>query len=171
MDRMSSIEMALLNEKTEKAFYENESRRSRNPLAKAMFQNLARDEEEHLTRIRKLHERLVRDGAWPVDVPIEIAGTRIRETLLDVARKSGPDTDHDDDDRRAVTKAIAFEEKGEIFYRALSVSCDNPAEKRFFTFLSGIEREHRLSLADTLQYFEDPAGWLEAHEKIILDGA
>jgi len=37
--------------------------------------------------------------------------------------------------------------------------------------LAGLEREHRLSLEDTLEYFEDPEGWLLMKEKHHLDGA
>ncbi len=171
MDRMASIELALLNERTEKGFYENEARRSRNILARAMFESLARDEEEHIDRIERLHQRLLRDRLWPRDVPLEVKGTRLRETLLGAARKAGSAADNDGDDLAAIGKALAFEEKGERFYLELAAACENPMEKTFFGFLAGIEREHRLSLSDSLAYFEDPSGWLEAHEKITLDGA
>lgn len=171
MDRMASIELALLNEKTEMEYYENEAARSRNPLARAMFDNLAKDEEEHMRRIRGLHERLTADGSWPEDVPIEVAGTEIQEILTSLVAQAGSDKDHDDDDLAAIQKAIAFETKGELFYKELAESADNPMEREFFRFLSEIEREHRLSLTDTLHYLEDPQSWLEQHERISLDGA
>jgi hypothetical protein len=44
-------------------------------------------------------------------------------------------------------------------------------EKEFYKFLSGIEREHRLSLEDTYEYFKDPASWLRIKERHHLDGA
>jgi len=34
-----------------------------------------------------------------------------------------------------------------------------------------MEREHRLSLEDTLEYFTDPQGWLERKGGRHLDGA
>ena len=105
MDRMSSIELALKNEKTEMEFYLNESRRSKNPLATAMFQTLARDEKEHMTRIQGLHEKLLAGGGWPRDVRIEVAGTDIREVLDGLVSKTGSAESHDDDDIQALENA------------------------------------------------------------------
>ena len=73
MNRMASIELAINNEKAEMAFYNNESERSRNPVAKQLFRTLAGEEEEHMTRIQKLHDRLVADGSWPREVPTPIS--------------------------------------------------------------------------------------------------
>jgi rubrerythrin len=70
----------------------------------------------------------------------------------------------------AVKIAIDFETKGEKFYGDLAKSVENPMEKNFYEFLASIEREHRLSLQDTLEYFEDPAGWFRIKEKLHVDG-
>jgi len=171
MDRMASIELALKNEKTEMEFYRNESDRSKNPLAKAMFDNLARDEQEHMERITKLHERLLADGNWPEEMPIEVAGTDVKKTLEGLVGKHGSAEDHDDDDMAALKRAIEFEAKGSKFYAELAEACENPMEKSFFQFLSRIEREHHLSLTDSLAYLEDPEGWSMEQDKAGLDGA
>ena len=171
MDRMASIELALKNEQTEMEFYLHEAERSNNPLAQAMFKNLARDEEEHMRRIRKLHDKLLADGDWPEEMPIEVAGTDVSKTLEELVGKTGSSENHDNHDEEALRKAIGFETNGEQFYGKLAAACDNPQEKKFFQFLSEIEREHRLSLVDTLNYLENPEAWYEEHEKINLDGA
>ena len=171
MDRMASIELALKNEKTEMEFYLNESSRSKNPLARAMFDNLAKDEQEHMERITKLHQRLLSDGKWPEQMPIEVAGTDVKKTLDSLVSKAGSAEDHDDDDVRALEKAIAFEAKGSKFYAELAQVCDNPMERNFFSFLSRIEREHHLSLTDSLAYLKDPEAWSMERERAGLDGA
>ena len=171
MDRMATIELALRNEKQEMAFYLAEARRSRNPLAKAMFENLAADEHEHMIRIGRLHDRLVSEGAWPEDVALEVAGTHIQETLAANATLASSKADHDDGDEQAIEKAIVFEGAGEKLYRGLAEDSTAAQEKTFFAFLAGIEREHRLSLIDSLSYLRDPSAWFEKHEKIGLDGA
>ena len=171
MDRMSSIELALKNEKTEMKFYLGEAARSKNPLAKAMFDTLARDEREHMTRIQGLHGKLTSEGNWPETVKIDVAGSNIKEILQDIVKQAGSAEDHDDDDIKAIKRAIGFETNGEKFYAELAQTCENPKEKEFFSFLSGIEREHKLSLTDTLGYLEDPESWLEQHERSGLDGA
>lgn len=171
MDYIASIELALKNERTEREFYLNEAARSRNPLAKSMFNALARDEEEHMIRIKGLHEKLVSEGQWPTDVPIEVSGTNIRKVLDEMVGKLESSVSHDDDDVKALKRAIEFEAKGSRFYAELAESCENEREKSFFEFLSRIEREHQLSLSDSLAYLEDPEGWMMQHERAGLDGA
>jgi rubrerythrin len=171
MDRMASIELAMRNEKTEMEFYVRESARSRNPLAKAMFDTLARDEREHMTRVAALHEKLTKAGSWPETVAIEVAGTNITKVIASVLDEVGSAADHDDDDVASIKRAIVFETNGERFYGELAKACENPKEREFFDFLSGIEREHKLSLTDTLAYLVDPEAWLEQHERSGLDGA
>ncbi len=171
MERMASIELAMKNEKTEMEFYLNEANRSKNPLAREMFQLLAKDEEEHLSRISKLHGELLGKGNWPGDVPIVVKGTRVTEVLDGLVRKKGSAVDHNDDDVQALEKAAVFEDKGVGFYHSLADACTNPMEKNFFNFLSKIEREHLVSIKDTLEYFKDPEGWMRNKEHSGLDGA
>ena len=171
MDRMSSIELALKNEITEHEFYLNEALRSRNELAKKMFAQLAKDEEEHMHRIRALHEKLIKQGNWPKDMPIVVAGTDVKKILDSIVVKAGSVTDHDEDDVKALKKAIDFEAKGVDLYTKLTGLCQNPMEKNFFSFLAGIEREHHRSLVDALAYLNDPESWLMQQERAGLDGA
>ena len=171
MDRMSSIELAMMNEQKEMEYYAKAAERSKNALAKAMFKTLARDEAEHMKRIKGLHGKLVDGGSWPEDVSIEVAGTNVKEVLDGIVGTDGSAEGQDQDDVAALKQGIEFETNGEKFYAELSEVCDNPMEKTFFKFLSGIEREHRLSLTDTLHYLEDPESWMETHERSGLDGA
>ena len=171
MDRMASIELALMNEQTEMKFYLQEAKRSQNKLARAMFENLAKDEGEHMARIQKLHAKLLQSGAWPRDVVLEVAGTNVREVLTGLANKRDAAMDHTDDDLKALQKAERFETNGARFYGELANACDNPQEKTFFQFLSRIEREHQLSITDTLAYLQDPAAWMMQHERAGFDGA
>jgi len=171
MDRMSSIELALANEEKEMQYYSGEAKRSQNPLAKAMFETLARDEQEHMERIKGLHGKLVGEGSWPEAVCIEVAGTNVKDVLDELVGQVESKENHDGDDIKAIRQGIEFETNGEKFYAELSETCTNPQEKTFFKFLSGIEREHKLSLTDTLEYLENPESWLEGHERSGLDGA
>ena len=171
MDRMASIELAMRNEKTEMEWYLNESERSNNPLAKKLFVTLANDEKEHMTRIKGLHAKLTGEGAWPEDLPLDVAGTCVKDVLDELLGKVGSAEGHDDDDLAALNRASNFEDKGSKFYAELAGECENPQERKFFSFLSGIEREHYLSIKDSLFYLEDPEGWTESKERQGLDGA
>jgi rubrerythrin len=171
MDRMASIELAMKNEKTEMEFYLHEAERSRNPLAKAMFQTLADDEKEHMTRIQGLHGKLVEEGAWPQDVAVQVAGTNIKSVLNNLVGDVSSAAGHDDDDLVALQKAQAFEANGAKFYADLAAVCDHTQEKALFQFLAGIEREHHLAITDSLAYLADPEDWSMRTGRTGLDGA
>ena len=171
MDRISSMELAISNERTEMEFYQTESARSKNRLAKQMFDTLAADEKAHMKKIGELHQKLVESGEWPADLPLEVSGTDIREQFTAIASDAQSADEHDQDDIAAIRKAISFEAQGAKLYAQLADASANPVEKKFFRFLSLIEREHQLSLNDTLAYFEDPEGWLMEIEGMRLDGA
>ena len=171
MDRMASIELAINNEKEEMAFYNGEAERSKNPVAKALFKTLASEEEEHMTRISTLHAKLVGAGAWPEDVPIEVSGSNVKKSLGDFRRDLASTQAHDDDDIAALEKSIESERGAAELYNSIAKASENKQEVAFFTFLSEIEREHMLSLQDSLAYLQDPESWLEADGRQGLDGA
>jgi rubrerythrin len=171
MDRMASIELALKNEQAEMEFYAGNAGRSKNPLAKGIFETLAKDEEEHMRRIRGLHQRLLGQGAWPQDVPIEVAGSNIKQVLEGLAALPASAKDHDLDDVAALERGCEFEGKGTKFYADLAKSCANPMERKFFEFLSQIEREHLRSIERSLEFFKDPGSWNMERERSGLDGA
>ena len=171
IDRMSSIELAIRNEHTEMEYYLEQARRSKNPVAKLLFRTLAADEKEHMVRIEELHRKLTADGSWPDDLPIEVAGTEILERVNELIKEKDTSAEHDDDDIAALEKAAKGEADGVKFYKELAEVCDNPQEEKFFRFLSQIEREHMLSIQDSLFYLEDPEGWFESNERAGLDGA
>jgi rubrerythrin len=171
MDRISSIKFAIENERSEMAYYLEQARRSGNAVARLLFETLAADEKEHMERIRGLHEQLTASGSWPADVPIDVAGTDIHARVTDLMRRKETSADHDDDDIAALARAARGEEDGSRFYAELAASCTNPQERTFFEFLSRIEREHLLSIKDSMLYLEDPAAWFEEKSRVGLDGA
>ena len=170
-ERIKSLETALDNELWERNFYLKHSERTSHPLGKSMFKTIAEDESEHYQRILELHRKLTEAGKWPEDLPLTVKKTPVRSVLKKVVDAVGTAAQADSDDVAAVKIAIDFETKGEKFYQALHDAAEDSREKAFFGMLAGLEREHRLSLEDTLEYFEDPEGWFLMKEKHHLDGA
>ena len=169
--RIEALEVALTNEKRESEFYLKQAERTSNPLGKQMFQTLSNDEAEHYERIQGLHKKLTEDGKWPETLPLKVKGTDAGDVLKKVVEDVDTSNQADTDDMEAIKIAIAFETKGEAFYKSLKESVDDPLEKDFYGMLESIEREHRLSLEDTYEYFKDPEGWYQRMEKPHLDGA
>lgn len=169
-ERIKALEVALNNESRERDFYLKHAERTKNSFGKMMFQSIANDENEHYQRILELHQKLEEEGKWPETIPIKVKGTEMKSILKKVVESVDTAAQADTDDMEAVQIAIDFETKGEQFYSDLRDSVDNPVEKEFYGVLASMEREHRLSLEDTLEYFKDPEGWYRMKEKHHLDG-
>ena len=169
-ERIKSLEVALNNEDKERKFYLKHKERTTNPVGKLMFGTLAIDESEHHQRILKLHEKLTEEGKWPDTIPLEVNGTQVDTVLEKVIDSVEKQPEADNDDIEAVKIAVDFEAKGVQFYENLRDSVDDPLEKEFYGMLASIEREHLLSLQDTLEYFKDPEGWHLTKERPHLDG-
>ncbi len=170
-ERIKALETALNNEQREKEFYLKHAARTKNSLGKAMFETIAADEDEHYQRLLELHKTLEKDGKWPETIPLKVKNTVVKDVLKKVVEDVDSEKSSDADDMEAVQIAIDFETKGEAFYKKMEESTSNPTEKEFFKLLAGMEREHRLSLEDTMEFFKDPEGWYRMHEGHTLDGA
>jgi rubrerythrin len=169
-ERIKALEVALNNESRERDFYLKHAERTSNSFGKMMFQSIAKDEDDHYQRILELHEKLKEAGKWPETVPLKVKDTEVKMILKKLVDSIDTSTKADTDDMEAVKIAMEFEANGEKFYSDLRDSVDNPVEKEFFAMLATMEREHRLSLEDTYEYFRDPEGWYRMKEKHTLDG-
>jgi rubrerythrin len=170
-ERIQTLEVALTNEKREKEFYLKNAERTTNSLGKLMFASIAGDEDEHYRRILALHKKLREEEKWPETIPLEVKGTEVKDVLKKFVDSVNTSSKADLNDMEAVKIAIDFETKGEKFYSDLAKNVANPVEKKFYEFLASIEGEHRLSLVDTMEYFQDPAGWFRIKERHHIDGA
>jgi rubrerythrin len=169
-EKLEALALALTNEEKERDFYLAHAKRTKDALGRQMFESIAADESEHYKRLVELHKKLEVRNKWPDGFSIEIP-TRVTEALGRLVKEATLSPESDDDDIAAVKAAIDFEHKGENFYEMLAGQAKDKAEKRFFTLLASMEREHRLSLEDTLEYFIDPEEWMERKEGRHLDGA
>lgn len=167
--KVSALETALNNELRERQFYLNQAEKTDNSLAKKMFLELAREEEQHYNSLKLIFEKREERG---LPKEIDLYGkSAVRNVLLDFLRKKSSQTDAAKDDLDAIKTAIGFEEKGVLFYQELAKEATEEREKAFFELLASMEREHLLSLKDSLEYLQDPEGYFRRYEKTTLDGA
>jgi rubrerythrin len=169
-ERIKALEVALNNESQERAFYLKHAGRTKNAFGKGMFEAIANDEVEHYERIKELHRALSEKGKWPETVPLTVKGTIVKALLGKLIKSVDSSAKADTDDKEAVQIAIEFEARGERFYADLRDSSPGPMERDFFALIAAMEREHRLSLEDTRDYFQDPAGWFRIKERLHVDG-
>lgn len=169
--RLNALELALNNEMREREFYLKHARRTRNPVGKIMFQEIADEELEHYQRLKDLHGKWEKAEKWPETIPLSVKQTNVQDILKSTLKKVDEMPEADDDDIKAIEIATQFEAKGSEFYAELRDACTDPKEKAFFGLLAGIEREHYLSLKDTEEYMKDPESWFTKSEHHGLDGA
>lgn len=169
-ERLNALQVALNNEMREREFYLNHAKRTKNPLGKKMFEQIAEDELEHYERLKQLHQIWTKKEKWPETVPLKVKDTVVKEILVDFLKNTDEKIKGDSDDLEAVRIAIDFESKGAKLYAELRDASFDPQEKAFFDLLSKMEREHYLSLKDTEEYMIDPTSWFQKMEHHTLDG-
>jgi len=169
-ENLNALEVALTNEMEEREFYLTNAERTKNPVGKAMFNQIADEELEHYERLKEVHERWERNEKWPETVPLKVNDTIVKNLLKDSVKSVDMMPEKDDNDLKAIQTAIDFESKGASHYAKLRDNVSDPKEKEFFNLLSKIEYEHYLSLKDTEEYLTDPASWYTKTEHHGLDG-
>jgi len=170
-DRLSALQVALDNEMKEHDFYLKNAERTKNPVGKAMFQQIAGEELEHYERLKQISENWEKQKKWPDTVPLKVKETVVKKVLKEAAQKAPKTAKGDADDLKAVRVAIEFEAKGAEYYANLRDKVSDPKEKAFFNLLADIEHEHYVSLKETEEYLTDPVSWFRMKESSGLDGA
>jgi len=170
-EQLNALQFALDNEMKEHKFYLKNAERTKNPVGKAMFQQIAGEELEHYERLKQLRENWQKDKKWPETIPLKVKDTPVKTLVKEAVRKDTAQAKGDADDLKAVRTAIEFEANGMKYYAKLSEEVTDQKEKAFFTLLANIEREHWASLKDTEEYLTDPVSWFRQKESAGLDGA
>jgi rubrerythrin len=170
-ERLNALKIALENEMKEKKFYLDNADRTENPLGKAMFQQIASEEDEHYQRLTELHEKWEKQQKWPASLPLKVKDTIVKDILNGMLKTAAAMPKGNDDDLKAIRTAIQFEARGAEFYARLRDNSTDVKEKTFFNLLADIEHEHFVSLKDTEEYLTDPTSWFQKQEKSGLDGA
>ena len=118
-DRLNALEVALNNEMKERAFYLKHTQRTKKPIGKAMFRQIANEEFEHYERLKQLHQRWEINEKWPETIPLKVEDTLIKDVLKNLVKRVDQITEEDADDLEAVRTAIDFEAKGAPYYAGL----------------------------------------------------
>lgn len=170
-ERINSLEVALKNEMKEREFYLDHAIKTKNPLGKTMFKQIAAEELEHYEKLKELHTDWANKKKWPDSVPLTVNGTEVGHILDELLNKAKAGEPGEADDLKAIRTAIEFEAAGTKFYEKLRDQVAEPKEKEFFGLLARIEHEHFLSLKDTEEYLTNPSSWYLKTEGSGLDGA
>jgi len=160
-ERLNALDVAITNEVREREFYLKCAERTRNPLGKLMFEEIADDELEHYRRLKELREKQRVDEGLPDTVPLKVRDTDLKSILRDVIDSIDKVPQLDDDELQAIRRAMDFEAQGAAFYAKLRDEVADPKEKAFFDLLANMEHEHYLVLKETEAYLSNPDAWFQ----------
>ena len=171
---LEALNLALQMERDGYKFFSDARDKTEHPLAKETFASLAKWEIEHIRVIEKFYSSLQNTGNWEsIDKMGYKKGQSIDtfKTIFKQARESIDETVKTDTD---VLDAYRFardvEDKLLVFYQKKSEEASNESAIKFYKFMAGQEREHKLILDNSLRYLENPAEWAAEEENWMFDG-
>ena len=133
-ERLNALEVALQNEMREREFYLRNAQRTKNPLGKAIFQQIGDEELEHYERLKELHKRWESKGTWPETVPLKVKDTLVKDILLTMLKKAEEIPEGDADDLEAIRIAIDFEASGAKHYAKSAITSPTHTRNNFLIF-------------------------------------
>jgi erythrin-vacuolar iron transport family protein len=165
--REIALKRAIEMEEEGRAFYLESAKKVKSSLAKAIFEELAVEENHHIVMIKKIYAEMSRDESlknWITAAHEPAKLEKIfKESLVDKSKASK-------DDLAALRFGLEREEMSITYYETLAGDAGSYFEKRFFLALSYEERGHYLRILDAVEYLTDPAGWLYVSERDMVDG-
>jgi len=163
---INALKKAIQLEKDGIDFYLKSAKKTKNIFTKKIFEELAREEENHIKAINRIYEDLKNNSIkieWVTAESKDNIEKVFQDALVEKAIKSK-------DDLEALNLALDFENKSIKYYERLAKNSKDNFERRFYFTLSYEERGHYLKIMDSIQYISDPTGWYYVKERSMVDG-
>lgn len=161
-----ALSTALKMEKDGMAFYEEASKKIKNPLGKKMFLSFVEDEKRHYGMIEALANGLNIGEELKKAGPAERIRTIFEKAKKDIDARLGSDPS----DVEALNFAVSMEDKGYQFYRDSAASASDAGEKALFEKLAREESQHHEILENALTYLEKSGEWFLWEEGGPIEG-
>jgi len=169
---LTALEKAMETARKGRAFYGEAAEHVKDPMGKAVFQTLTRDQEEHLRLLQAEHEAISNDQDW-----MELDEAKVCEPVMPL--KLYPDEQDatliiaaDTTDLAALELAMKFEEQGYDMYVTAGGQTDDPKGKKVFEFLASQANSHYAFLQKTHEYLTSEGAWFFDEEEFpMFDGA
>jgi rubrerythrin len=170
---MESLKLAIKTEEDGRKMYLQAAQRVSNPLAKAVFTQLAKEETVHIEVITQFYQGLKAKGKGEVSAEIKRAMNYDlrKKTIFESAKNRMDDTVSAGPDVFSAYKiAMKFEEDGAKMYEESAKKTADANAKMIYQFMNIQENEHYRLLAESLNYLENPQQWFLEAEKPHFEG-
>jgi len=156
-DIKSILEKAISIEQEGYEFFVETAKKIQHSLGRKMLENLAKDELNHIERIKEIYAEIVEDKA-PMDISSVGDTSQFFERLKESIDASVKDLGTMNvDDQEIIDAAINLESKTMFFYDEIAKSTDNPKLKSFCERLAKEEHMHFEVLQKIPDYAQDPS--------------
>lgn len=167
------LKLALQKEHLRKAAYLEAAANTSNPLAKATFEALAKDEDKHESYLKAYYDKQVANEGWPP--PGELVEdedtTAVVQQIFKYANQMIDQAGACSEDLTEVyNAALAAENESIHLYSDAIEHTDDPNAKAFFNILVEAEKRHRQILSETQEYLDDTEKWYFDEEQWIVTG-
>jgi len=149
---LDAIRMAIEAEKEAAVFYDEAARKTKNPLGRRLFEQLAEFEKYHQSKLSALEESLCQDGACIIyqgrdlSFPVPDEVDKIKEA--DKMSAMG-----------IITMAMEIKEKAEKRYTALAEQTTDPSGQAMFRRLAEEEHANYRILSDAYWSLNNRGVW------------
>ena len=159
------VDAARKTEKDGRKFYADTAAKSRNPLAKRMFESLAQAEAKHLEFIDQLTKGQFSSPAY--DRAFARGLGTVFSGMPQSVRSQAAATP---DDIAALDLGIEMEDKSMAFYRKWAEKSADQQVRSFCARLGAEEEDHWRILQSTREYLGETGNWFMAQERWSFDG-
>jgi len=138
------------------SFYTNASRKTKDPEGRKMFETLAKEESEHMERLRTEYRSLMDAHGWlrrePALLPVS---RKIADDIFPERELLNTDVDEGMSQMEALGLAIDLERKSQKFFNDFAKQLDDPHGRKIFREFAREERTHLESLRDEFNRLVD----------------
>jgi rubrerythrin len=152
LDLLDAIQIAMEAEQKAAALYADAAEKTRNPLGRRLFEQLAEFERHHYDKLVDLEKSLRGKGAF--------AGYEGRELSMQVPGEVGSINEAEKMSAMAIiTMAIDIEREAENRYSGLAEQTTDPTVESMFKQLAEEEHSHYLILSDAYWSLNNRGVW------------
>jgi len=162
-EQVEALQIAMDTEKKGYRFYRIAAESSKDPKGKKVFEQLARDEIEHMGVFATLYESITNDEPW---MTYEEALAKRGETDPDelIFPSGHVEAEENFDDLRALAEALEFEKNAVTFYEKQLAEADDEAAKAFYQSVKVIEEGHVKIIQAEIDALSGTGFWLDYQE-------
>lgn len=167
------LKLAVEKEHLRKDAYLEAAANTKNPLAKATFEALAKDEEKHAAYLKAYYDRQAANKGWPAhgEIVEDEDSMAVVQQIFKYANQMIDQAGATSEDLTGVyDAAIAAENESIHLYSDAIAHTTDANAKAFFAMLVEAEKRHRQVLSETQEFLDDTSKWFFDEEMWIVEG-